>query len=89
MDGSHGAERRAARDADDPRLGERIAQIPLQHRAREPEHAADEKPENGARQADLGHDQPRRLGTGRQPDALRADEHGGSKGENGRTRQEP
>ena len=33
MDGQHGAQRRAARDADQARLGQRIAQIALQRRA--------------------------------------------------------
>ena len=50
-------ERRAARDADQARLGQRIAQIALQRRARQAERAADQRAQHGARQADLPEDQ--------------------------------
>ena len=47
------AQRRAAGDADDAGVGERIAQQPLQRRAGEAEAEADHRAERGARQADL------------------------------------
>ena len=53
MDRQHRAQRRAARDADQARLGQRIAQIALQRRARQPERAAHQRAQHGARQADL------------------------------------
>ena len=73
MDRQHRAERRAARDADQARLGQRIAQIALQRRARQPERAADQRAQHGARQADLAEDQRAGLAGGVDAEARRAD----------------
>ena len=49
----HGAERRAARRAEQPGLGERIAQQALQRGAAQAERSADEHGEQRPRQANL------------------------------------
>ena len=52
----------ARRNADQARLGQRVAQIALQRCAREPQRGADQQPKHCARQADLPDDQNGRLG---------------------------
>ena len=71
MDRQHRAQRRPARDADQARLGQRIAQIALQRRARQPERAAHQRAQNGARQADLPEDEGAGLAPQAEPEARR------------------
>ena len=73
VDGEHRAQRRTARDADQARLGQRIAQVALQRRPRQPERAAHQRTQHGARQADLAEDQRAGLAGGVDAEAGRAD----------------
>ena len=73
----HGAERRAARGAEQPGLGERIAQQALQRCAAQAERAADEQCEQRARQADLAEDRVGERGSAeaeRRPAAVAPDD---------------
>mgnify|MGYP000069542258 CR=1 FL=1 len=56
-----GAEGGGRRDAQDVRIGERVSQEALENGAGEPECAADEGGEDGARHADFAHDERHRL----------------------------
>ena len=73
VDRQHRAEPRAAGDADDARLRQRIAQIALQRRAREPERSPDQHRRAASRGRRISRqDQP--CSRARQPEARRADQ---------------
>lgn len=63
--------RRRGGDADQPRLGQRVAQEALHRRARKPERRADQQAQNGARQPDLLHHLHNRPALARQQRAPR------------------
>ncbi len=56
IEGDHGAQRSGVGGAQDRRLSERIAQIALQHCAREAQHRTDQQAEQGTRQAQIEQD---------------------------------
>jgi hypothetical protein len=62
VEGQHRPQGRGGRDSDQPRLGQRIAQEPLQRRAREAQRRAHHDAEDRARQAHLEDDDPARIG---------------------------
>ena len=74
MNGDHGSQRRAARDTQQAWLGERIAQIALQHGPRKAQRATNEKAQDRARQADLGQNEVRHLAVARQADTAWPDQ---------------
>ena len=57
----HRTERRARRDAEETRVGERIAQVALHRGAGEAECSADDDRQHRSRQAQLRDDQPARI----------------------------
>ncbi len=83
MDGDDGTERGAAGYAQQAGLGQRVAQIALQHRTRQPERAADQRTEDGARQADLDEDHARGFAPLRNAEAGWPHQQRGEEGEHG------